>query len=99
MSVRVLHDQRADEACLFQSTAMWAFGPVFHADKNHDAAERADAFLRWINANPPKAPIGRMLGSPFSICFMKDHEIESAYADWLGQEAEQWKREEEAEAA
>jgi hypothetical protein len=42
---------------------------------------RAEAFLRWLGVDPRMLP---------------HNKLESRYADWLAQEAEQYKREEES---
>lgn len=89
MGVRILSDTRQDymnisHACLYCSTSDWAFGPVFYGDDEHDAADRAAAFCRWLDDREPRR--------------MTDVELEQAYADWVRQEAEQWKAEREAEA-
>ena len=67
-------------ACLYCSTSGWAFGPLFRGDSRHDAAERAEAFLRWI---PPLNPRR-----------MSDDELTRAYRAWLAQEPAQWEAEE-----
>lgn len=99
MGVHILHDQRADQAALFCSTSDWAFGPVFCAQGGKDAYERAQAFLRWLDANPPAPPVGRLLGSRFDVRVMTDKELERAYVQWLGQEKAQYAAEEAFEEA
>lgn len=45
MGARILEDLHADEACLYDSTSGWAFGPVF----KYDAYAKAKAFLAWFH--------------------------------------------------
>lgn len=57
MGVHILHDSKTDQACLFCSTTMQAFGPVFTAQNptEHtevDAYEVAERFLGWCPEDP-----------------------------------------------
>lgn len=66
MSVQILGNH--EEACMFCTTSMWAFGPVFSGTY---ADERARWFLRWYqetHEDPRRAA---------------DSLMESRYADWL----------------
>lgn len=85
MGCRILHDTAAELACLYCSTSDVSFGPVFNNgdDGDHDAAERAEAFCRWLIADP------RTLSEPTLM---------AKYGEWLTQEAAQWKREAGCEA-
>ena len=87
MGCRILYDERHDLACLYCSTSDVAFGPVFsngtvESGHHHDAEERAEAFLRYLNTDPRRC---------------EDDELMLKYGAWLAQEAEQWTREEQAE--
>lgn len=84
MGVRILHDTRSDEACLYCSTSDWAFGPVFQAEGHRSAEERAEAFLRWLRIDPRE--------------ITDQAALERKYAEWRAQEAQQFKSEEEAHA-
>ena len=76
MGCRILHDRESDYAALYCSTVEVAFGPIFHADDEHDAEERAQAFLEWLRED------ARRYG---------EAELQQRYSMWLAQEAEQWK--------
>jgi hypothetical protein len=80
MGVRILN--AGSQAALYCSTSEVAFGPIFHDDDDHDADERAEAFLRWLAPRDPREFIG--------------DELEQKYAEWRAQEAAQWKREADA---
>ena len=69
MSVRILHDSDQDVAVLFCSTTDWAFGPVITDGDDHDAVERAEAFLRWLVIDP------RMLDEAILISRCFHHEL------------------------
>jgi len=89
MGVRILYDdgRRSDysgsQAALYCSTSGVAFGPIFHNDKDKDADERADAFLRWLPTDPRQ---------------FSDAELMAKYSEWLAQEAAQYAAEAQAEA-
>lgn len=76
MGVRILGNRTT---ALYCSTTDWAFGPVIYEDSQHDAEERAEAFLRWLGPRDPRR--------------FTDTELQNAYSQWLAQEAEQWKAE------
>ena len=84
MGVRILHDSENDQAALYCSTTDLAFGPVFTDAGIHDAHERAEAFLRWLRVDARR---------------LSDAELQARYHEWRGQEAEQWRLEEDAEGA
>lgn len=96
MGVRIL--QGSDDnsthttAVLYCSTTDWAFGPLFSSDDEHDAFERADMFLKWFSKNGNVGPLHYD-----DVRQLTDSELESAYSDWLRQEAEQWKATEQQE--
>jgi len=103
MGVHILSDHYQKHAVLFCSTTDWAFGPVFgdSEDHLHDAEERAEAFLRWLDATDTwwtyerhSLPSGRR-----DVRQLTDSGLERAYSDWRAQEAEQWAREEAAQFA
>lgn len=75
MGVRVLRCQNnhstSTNAVLYCSTTDWAFGPVFYDYGDHDAYERAEAFLKWL---------------PKDARTYTDSELESKYTDWCAQE-------------
>lgn len=57
MGVRILFDSESNQACLYCSTTMQAFGPVFTAQNptEHtevDAYEVAERFLGWCPRDP-----------------------------------------------
>jgi hypothetical protein len=78
MGVRIIHGAR--EAALYCSTSDWAFGPVFSDSDNYDAAERAESFLRFLGARDARQ--------------FTEKALEDLYSQWLGQEDEQWEKEE-----
>lgn len=95
MGVRILVDREQDMAVLYCSTSEWAFGPTFHDDDGHDADERAEAFLRWVEDTETwgtyeKEPFTTGRRDPRSLT---ERGLEVAYGDWLAQEAAQWRRE------
>jgi hypothetical protein len=99
MGCRIAHDTDSKIAILYCSTTDWAFGPVFADDDDHDADERAEAFLRWLATGPEtwrgydKEPL--QFGH-FDPRELTDTGLEAAYADWLRQEPDQWAREQAA---
>lgn len=84
MSVHIISGDQI--ATLFCSTSDWAFGPVFYEERalGKDAAERAEAFLRWLKRD------AREFDQP---------DLERKYLAWLAQEAAQYRAEEAAEEA
>jgi hypothetical protein len=82
MGCRILHDAGRDAAVLYCSTSDWAFGPVFTDADDHDADERAEAFLRWL---------------PQDARRYSDADLLTQFAAWRAQEAAQWAREEAAQ--
>lgn len=99
MGVRILHDSEHDQAVLYCSTTDWAFGPVFQDsdDGDHDAAERADAFMRWLASPAPKWASYEKESDVFATRFdpreLTAYSLATAYTDWLAQEATQYQRE------
>ena len=81
MGVRILNDTQDSVACFFCSTTEVAFGPLFHDEKEHDASDRAESFLRYLKGRDPRR--------------MAQPELIAAHAVWRRQEADQWKREDE----
>jgi hypothetical protein len=101
MGVRILNDRDQDLACLFCSTSDVAFGPVFYDGEHGDAEDRAEAFLRWIQTTETWSnyePVGR-LSLRRDVRIISERGLLAAYSDWLAQEADQVKREHEAEMA
>jgi hypothetical protein len=96
MSVCVLHDEKHDLAALYCSSSDFAFGPVFSANHGKDATERAEAFLRWIDANPKPNATSRLFDR-FDVRHLNDQEISLAYSEWLAQEEQQYTREQTPE--
>lgn len=101
MGVHILYDDSSNEygqAALYSSTTGTAFGPVFADadDYAHDARERAEAFLRWLEDCEAWWTYERhpLCGD---VRDLTDAGLERAYHDWLAQEAEQWQREAQAE--
>lgn len=103
MGVRIAHDKDMDIAILFCSTTDTAFGPVFSdGEHDHDAQERAEAFLRWIERTDTwhdYDQVGLNVGSrrDRDVRQLTDGALELAYSAWLVQEAEQWAREDREE--
>lgn len=98
MGVRILADnaQIVKHAAMYCSTSDWAFGPVFYDHNGKDAAERAEAFLRWLpNHSPKQEHIGAFgwRGDPRNL---NDQGLEQAYSAWRAQEEAQFEREREA---
>ncbi len=88
MGVRVLqavdkYNGMSSNAVLYCSTSDWAFGPVFYDEENHDAYERAEAFLEWLDESTRQ-----------DARTLTDSELEHKYSEWLKQEAEQWAKKE-----
>lgn len=81
MSVRILHDDGT--AALYCSTTEIAFGPLIHDETDHDAVERAEAFIRWL---------------PQDARHYDEKALLSLFSEWRAQEDAQWAREEEVEA-
>ena len=46
MGVHVLENKDDRYKCLYCSTTMWAFGPIFYED------EDVDEFLEWLKIDP-----------------------------------------------
>ena len=94
MGVRILHDADDNSAVLYCSTTEWAFGPLFHAGELHDEVERAEAFLRWLATTITWSNYGGTLFSGRRDARqLSDAGLAAAYADWLDQESDQWRRE------
>lgn len=87
MGVRILRCQDYDsthtQAVLYSSSTDWAFGPVFYDEENHDAVDRAQAFLDWLR--------------PTDARVYDDIELERKYNEWRAQEAAQWKEKEKTD--
>ena len=87
MSVRIIHDHKQDMATMYCSTSMFAFGPVFHAERDLDAEERCQEFLRWLNGYSPPDGDLNAVGARY---FQRDHDprgmtdagCERAYIAW-----------------
>ena len=92
MGVRILRDEANALAALFCSTSDFAFGPVFHDADGHPADERAEAFIRYVNAYPENNPTSGLFGK-FDIRHLSDEQLERKYAEWLAQEQDQFARE------
>jgi hypothetical protein len=95
MGVHIAHDRDKDVAILYCSTTDWAFGPVFIDDNGHDADERVEAFLRWLDTTDhwsayEKEPLQTGRRDPRQLT---DKGLSAAYLDWRAQEADQWARE------
>ncbi len=95
MGCRVLYDSDQNQAALYCSTSDVAFGPVFSDWEQHDAQERAEAFLRWLQSEA--CAYARfeqtVVGARRDARLLTDSGLQSAYSAWLAQEAEQWSRE------
>jgi hypothetical protein len=100
MAVHILHDD--NQAVFYCSTSGWAFGPVFVSQGIHDADERAEAFLRWLEDTDAwvsfaKEPLWD--GRRRDPRVLTDRGLSDAYGAWLAQEADQWAREDAAQFA
>ncbi len=98
MSVRVLYDSEHDMAALYCSTSEVAFGPLFHDanDRQHDADERAEAFLRWLQTCETWKDYAKVVErTTRDARMLTDAGLLQAYADWSRQEAIQWRDEDE----
>lgn len=99
MGCHIAHDRNQNLAVLYCSTSDWAFGPVFTDTDDHDADERAEAFLRWLRESDAwwtfeRGPVQSNRRDPRELT---ERGLEMAYAAWRTQEADQWQREEFAE--
>ena len=90
MAVHILHDKHHGMAIMYCTTTDWAFGPVFNDGEHwqHDAADRAEGFLRWLRTRPSLVE-----RDPRRLT---DQELEAVYSLWLSQESEQWQAEAKA---
>lgn len=96
MSVRVLYDDAEDSAVLYCSTSMWAFGPLFTGEDDRDGQTRAEAFLEWLQADAPYWTYDRtQIGERRDARLLTDAGMQRAYADWMAQEAEQFRKKDE----
>jgi len=98
MGCHILHDARRDAAVLYCSTSDWAFGPVFTDRDDHDADERAEAFVRWLATTETwrtyeQEPFGTGPRDPRGLT---EGGLAQAYLDWQAQEPAQWAREDAA---
>jgi hypothetical protein len=98
MACHIAHDRQANLALLYCSTTDWAFGPVFLDTDDHDAAERAEAFLRWLQETDAwprfeKEPLQTGGRDPR---LLTESGLQAAYTAWRAQEADQWARQERA---
>ena len=98
MGVRILTDN-GESAVLYCSTTDWAFGPVFSQSDDHDAQERAEAFLRWLPQRITAFEQEPAMRRSVDARSLTANGLENAYGNWLAQEADQWKTEEEAEVS
>ncbi len=101
MGCLILSDRDSQQAALYCSTTEWAFGPIFGDDREHDASERAEAFLRWLTVTPlwPQfEQVATFLDrGKHDARELSDAGLARAYAEWLAQEPAQWLAEAEAE--
>lgn len=95
MGVRILHDEKNAMAALFCSTSDFAFGPVFHESEGRPAYERAEAFIKYVNAYPENNPTSGLFGK-FDIRHLSDEQLERKYSEWLAQENQQFAAEDQA---
>lgn len=98
MGCHIAHDRQNNVAILYCSTTDWAFGPVFLDHAEHDADERAEAFLRWLADTETwpayeKEPIQTGRRDPRQLT---EAGLMAAYQAWAAQEADQWAREDHA---
>jgi hypothetical protein len=98
MGCRIAHDRSQNLAVFYCSTADWAFGPVFTDDGDHDADERAEAFVRWLRETDAWSTFEKepMQGGRRDPRDLTERGLEAAYTAWRAQETDQWQREERA---
>ena len=79
MSLNILrHDGEGySYACFFDSSTMWAFGPVFSAGE-----AEALAFLKWSEEHPGEGLLGLPGGDPRSL---PEDKLARKYADFRGE--------------
>lgn len=82
MGVRILSD--GENAAIYCSVTDVAFGPVFYGSDEHDAFERAEAFLDYL---------------PLDARKYTDSELQTKYCEFVDGEAAYWKAKEELEKA
>ncbi len=76
MSVRVLSDD--DQTCLYCSTSMWAFGPIFRS------RQEAEDFLAWFQTTPLLDDLKiTWIGERHDPRSLTDNQLEIAYSRWL----------------
>ena len=93
MGVRILSGDD-NQAVLYCSTSDWAFGPVFGADDDHDADERAEAFLRWFQITPDYSRFEKtQIGEHRDVRCLTESGLQHAFSTWLAQESAQYRRE------
>lgn len=91
MGVRILYDRDQDLAALYCSTSEISFGCVFTKSDEHEADERAMAFLRWLaTCDTWKRYEKHVTRVPRDVRQLTDDGLLLARLDWLRQEAEQW---------
>ena len=78
MGVRTLRD--GSLAAMYCSTTDTAFGPVFYEEDGHDAEDRIEAFIDWLN--------------PIDARHYTEAELRAKYNDFRAQENEYWKAKE-----
>lgn len=98
MACHIAHDRNANIAVLYCSTTDWAFGPVFQDGDDHDADERAEAFLRWLEHTDawPRFEKEPLQTGRRDARGLTERGLQDAYTAWQAQEAEQWAREDAA---
>lgn len=62
MGVRVLWDAKEENACLYCSTTMWAFGPLMQSE------EEALSFLEWLPKDARVYPDDELLDLYHKFC-------------------------------
>jgi len=102
MGCRILYDRNSGRAALYCSTTEFAFGPVFvdggRDQGDRDGAERAEAFLRWLQTYdaPPKD-----LNVVGTARWARSHDprdltdagLEAAFSLWQMEELSQYEKE------
>lgn len=60
MGVRIISNSADDLAALYCSTSDFAFGPVFYADDDATASERAEDFCDWFMSGGARIAASRL---------------------------------------
>ena len=89
MAVRIISD--GDQAVLYCTSSMWAFGPVFGTGDNmdEDPSDRALRFCKWLKENGgrfERHPVG-IVGYRNDPRELTDRGLDVAYCEWLNEKS------------